>query len=153
MRIKQVEKPEDVIWYFASVLSPMSYFDLVMDPSEEQLAETAEHTLVAGGLLTLAATIPWALSGGGASMGMWFGSLPPTAKRVAAIKIDAWASMARWMYHHRAAFIRAGLYGLGSYVLYTGFRNRYSTISYTGSGGTVFHPGGGISFRNPISGM
>ncbi len=66
-------------------------------------------------------------------------------------------NMARWLWSARYAFGRAGLIGVGvgAYALFGQaiMTSPIKSVSYTGSGGTVFHPGGGISFRNPISGM
>ncbi len=88
MRIKEVETDEDVVYYMASVISPLSYAELAMDPTKENAAEAAEHALVGTAILGTAVFATWAISGGGASMGMWFGATTPTMFTITAVKID-----------------------------------------------------------------
>lgn len=66
-------------------------------------------------------------------------------------------NVGRFLWSARYAFASGAVFNLGlaayfmlgSVVMSTPLKS----VSYTGSGGTVWHPGGHLSFRNPISGM
>lgn len=86
-RIKNIEDNEDVFWYYAEVLNPLSYLDsFILNPSREKMAAKTEHALVAGTIFSATAFSGWALSGGGAGQPMWFNTLRPGAREVWAVK-------------------------------------------------------------------
>lgn len=90
--------------------------------------------------------------------GQLYGSMSMAARQqIGRGAVVGTINMARWLWSARYAFARAGYIGLGL-VAYVSLHNAvmsapYKSVSYTGSGGTVWHPGGHLSFRNPITGM
>ena len=67
--------------FWTDVFNPLGYVEFALDPTYERGKEQAFHFGIKSMILASAATAVWALSGGGSSMGMWFGASPPTAKR------------------------------------------------------------------------
>lgn len=86
------------VQFWGDVFNPMGYVELATDPSEDKFAEQALHFSIKSAIATGAAAGVWALSGGGASMGMWFGASPPTAKRMFALKADTYRAMAQFVW-------------------------------------------------------
>ena len=67
-RAKNLEDNEDVFWYFAEVLNPLSYLDsVILDPTTEKISAKGEHAAVAAGLFGIPVYATWLLSGGGAT--------------------------------------------------------------------------------------
>ncbi len=139
--------------FWTEVFNPLGYVEFALEPTYEKGKEQLFHLAIKSAILTSAATGVWALSGGGASMGMWFGASAPTAQRMFALKAASYKEAAQFMYSHRATLARGAAYGLGAYVGYQGFRHRYATFSSTAGNDARTHVGGQMSFRNPISGM
>ncbi len=148
----------DLAWrenwdFWADVFNPFGYVELATNPSAEIAQEQAFHFAIKSAMLTAGAGGVWALSGGGASMGMWFGAARPTFWRMLNLKAAGYKEAAQFLYNHRVAIARGGAYAVGSYVAYRAFRSRYDTFMMTAGDDAIFHPGGSVSFRNPISGM
>ena len=59
----------------------------------EDRAEKAEHAAFAGTIFGGASLGVWALSGGGASMPMWFGTLRPGIRETWAVKQHVWKTV------------------------------------------------------------
>ena len=91
---------DETVRFWSDVLNPMGYVELIQDPTAEKAKEQALHFAIKSGILTTGAGLVWALSGGGASMGMWFGASPPTAGRMFALKADTYRQMVQlgWSY-------------------------------------------------------
>ncbi len=98
---------EENLRFWTDVFNPMGYVELIQDPSAEKAREQALHFAIKSGLVTTAAAGVWALSGGGASMGMWFGASPPTAFRMFALKADTYRQIAKlsWSYGPQIALV------------------------------------------------
>ena len=134
--------------FWGDVFNPLGYWDLAVDPTWDKAKEQMFHFGIKSALLTTAAAGVWALSGGGASMGMWFGASPPTAGRMMALKASGYKEVAQWMYTHRAALARGIGWGIAAYIGYKSFRNRYAPIAHTQAARGSIGPY--QSVRNPI---
>lgn len=139
---------DETVDFWGDVFNPLGYWEFATDPTWDKGKEQMFHFGLKSALLTTAAAGVWALSGGGASMGMWFGASPPTAQRMMALKASGYKEVGQWLYTHRAALARGVGWGIAAYIGYKGFRNRYSTIAETQRlGGSI---GPFQSVRNPI---
>ena len=77
LRAKDLEDNEDVFWYYAEVLNPLSYLDsFILDPSEEKIQAKAEHAIVGSALFGIPSYGMWLLSGGGATPAAARGARP-----------------------------------------------------------------------------
>ncbi len=108
---------EENIEFWSEVFNPMGYVDLVLDPTEAKAREQALHFSIKSAMVTTAATGVWALSGGGASMGMWFGAEPPTTRRMLALKADTYRQMLNAIRHAPPYLARAAPYAAGAAVV------------------------------------
>lgn len=139
--------------FWSDILNPWGYVDFALEPTWDKAEDQAIAFGVKSFIATTAATGVWALSGGGASMGMWFGASPPTAKRMMFLKAAGYKEAFAWIYRNRAPLAKGVGYALAVYVGYQGYRHRYSSVAYTAGDDVRTHVGGGYSFRNPITGM
>lgn len=124
-RAKDIEDNEDVFWYYAEVLNPLSYLDsFFFDPSKEKMLAKTEHAAVAGTIFGSTAFSMWALSGGGAGQPMWFNTLRPGAREVWAVKQHIYQTVAKAAGHSVRHLWKAypGLWAaaVGASVVYAG---------------------------------
>lgn len=103
--------------FWFDVFNPMGYYDLVTDPTQEKMEEQAFHMAIKSGLLTTAATGVWALSGGGASMGMWFGAAPPTFKRMFFLKAEGYRAAGQFARQHLLRPALTAIRGITPYAI------------------------------------
>ena len=106
----------EALSWWADVFNPLGYLELASEPSEEKFAEQALHFSIKSAIVTAAAASVWALSGGGASMGMWFGASPPTTRRMLALKADTYRQMMEATRHAAPHLARAAPYAAGAAV-------------------------------------
>lgn len=80
----ELEGPSEIPGYFGDVFNPFGYYTFVVDPDRD-IVEKGEHFLVASTVISAPLMFGAAISGGGASMPMWFGmGLPAMRHRAMA---------------------------------------------------------------------
>ncbi len=108
---------DESLRFWSDVFNPIGYFELIQDPTADKAKEQALHFAIKSGILTTGAGLVWALSGGGASMGMWFGASPPTAGRMFALKADTYRQLFHGARHAAPYLARAAPYAGGAAVV------------------------------------
>jgi hypothetical protein len=67
----ELQSKSEIPGYFGEVFNPFGYYSFVVDPDRDYV-EKGEHFFVASTLISAPLMMGAALSGGGASMPMWF---------------------------------------------------------------------------------
>lgn len=94
MRFKEVEDPLDWAQYHLELFSPF-HLPAFTEGTDEGLYESLENTAYLGAVFGSVAFILAAISGGGASMPMWFGMGYPGMAEVASVKYGVKKAMAQ----------------------------------------------------------
>jgi hypothetical protein len=68
----ELQSKSEIPGYFGEVFNPFGYYSFVVDPDRDYV-EKGEHFLVASTVISAPLMFGAAISGGGASMPMWFG--------------------------------------------------------------------------------
>ena len=93
MRSKDVQTNWDAVRYIIQGINPIGYLDFDKYSTSEGRKEKAEHLAIGSTIWGSSAFGVWALSGGGASMPMWFGAMRPGIRETWAVKQHVWKTI------------------------------------------------------------